>query len=241
VLAATNGPTGLAVASDGTIYFADYANHRVKAVDPSGVLVASDIARFNAWRASIEIWADNPLVGIGFGRYGSVADAYGDADLNSPHNEWLRLFAEGGIVVGLVGAAWIAATVVTLARVPGWVGAGALATALGWGVASTFNNPLLFIQVSTVAFTIMGTGLARARGWPITRGSSPVAVDAATAEAAVAQAEVAPAPADSAGVSAEAARGDATDATPDGAPDDTTPEPSDPSGRSATAPPPTGT
>jgi len=184
-------------------------------VDPSGVLVASDIARFNAWRASVEIWADNPLIGIGFSRYGSIADAYGDAALNSPHNEWLRLFAEGGIVVGLVGAAWIAVTVITLARVPGWVGAGALATALGWGVASTFNNPLLFIQVSTVAFTIMGTGLARARGWPITRGASPAPSDA---------------------VPAEAARGDATDVTPD----DTTPAPPDPRGQSATAPPPMG-
>jgi O-antigen ligase len=184
-------------------------------VDPSGVLVASDIARFNAWRASIEIWADNPLVGIGFSRYGSIADAYGDAALNSPHNEWLRLFAEGGIVVGLVGAAWIAVTVITLARVPGWVGAGALATALGWGVASTFNNPLLFIQVSTVAFTIMGTGLARAKGWPITPGASPAPAHAAPAEAA---------------------RGDAAGANPA----DATPAPPEPGGQSATAPPPMG-
>nr|MCU0477126.1 hypothetical protein [Chloroflexota bacterium] len=152
---------------------------------------------------------------IGFSRYGSIADAYGDAALNSPHNEWLRLFAEGGIVVGLVGAAWIAVTVITLARVPGWVGAGALATALGWGVASTFNNPLLFIQVSTVAFTIMGTGLARAKGWPITPGASPAPDD--------------PVPAD-------AARGDATDATPG----DTTPAPPDPGRQSATPSPPMG-
>ncbi len=184
-------------------------------VDPSGVLVASDILRFRAWAAASAIWADNPLLGIGFGRYGGVADAYGDVVLNSPHNEWLRLFAEGGIVVGLVGAAWIVATVVALARVPGWVGAGALATALGWGVAATFNNPLLFIQVSTVTFTIIGTGLARARGWPITPGASPVSVDAAPAEAA---------------------RGDATDATQD----DTRPSPTGPGGQSAAPAPPMG-
>ena len=64
-----------------------------------------------------------------------------------------------------MGALWIVATVFALARVPGWVGAGALATALGWGVAATFNNPLLFIQVSTVVFTIVGTGLAWGPRW----------------------------------------------------------------------------
>jgi hypothetical protein len=96
------------------------------------------------------------------------------------------------------------------------VGAGALATALGWGVASTFNNPLLFIQVSTVAFTIMGTGLARAKGWPITPGASPAPAHAAPAEPA---------------------RGDATDANPA----DATPVPPEPGGQSATDPPPMGT
>lgn len=129
-------------------------------VDPNGVLVASDVLRLRAWTAASAMWADNPLLGVGFGQYGLHADAYGDAVLNAPHNEWLRLFAEEGILVGLIGVLWIGASVVALRRAPGWLGAGALATALGWGLAATFNNPLLFIQVSTVAFTIVGTGLA---------------------------------------------------------------------------------
>jgi len=135
-------------------------------VDPSGVLVASDALRLRAWAAASAIWADNPLLGVGFAQYGRYADAYGDAVLNAPHNEWLRLFAEEGIALGLIGVLWLGATVLTLARVPGWLGAGALATAVGWGLAATFNNPLLFIQVSTVAFTIVGTGLARSRAGP---------------------------------------------------------------------------
>ncbi len=139
-------------------------------VDPSGVLVASDVLRLRAWAAASAIWADNPLLGVGFGQYGLHADAYGDTILNAPHNEWLRLFAEEGIAVGLIGVLWVGATVLTLARVPGWLGAGALATAVGWGVAATFNNPLLFIQVSTVAFTIVGTGLAWNRAGAGERG-----------------------------------------------------------------------
>ncbi len=156
-------------------------------VDPSGVLVASDILRLRAWVAAAGIWSDHPLLGVGFGQYGRFADAYGDAVLNSPHNEWLRLFAEEGFFVGLVGAVWVVATVVGLARVPGWVGAGALATALGWGLAASFNNPLLFIQVSTVAFTIVGTGLAHARGSPVSAGDT-----AGTADPAVVDADVGP-------------------------------------------------
>jgi len=135
-------------------------------VDPSGVLVASDLLRFRAWEAASAMWADNPVLGVGFGQYGLRADAYGDAVLNAPHDEWLRLFAEEGTLVGLIGVFWIGATVVALRRAPGWLGAGGLASALGWGVAATFNNPLLFIQVSTVVFTIVGTGLAWSRRWP---------------------------------------------------------------------------
>lgn len=148
-------------------------------VDPSGVLVASDVLRLRAWAAAGAMWADDPLLGVGFGQYGQHADVYGDAVLNAPHNEWLRLFAEEGIVVGLVGVLWMGATVLTLRRVPGWLGAAALASALGWAVAATFNNPLLFIQVSTVAFTIVGTGLART--WAIGTGERGAVTDTAAA------------------------------------------------------------
>jgi len=153
-------------------------------VDPNGVLVASDLLRLRAWAAASAMWADNPLLGAGFGQYGRLADAYGDVMLNAPHNEWLRLFAEEGVVVGLAGVLWMAATVLALGRAPGWVGAGALGTALGWAVAASFNNPLLFIQVSTVVFTIVGTGLARARGWPVNSGPpvSPASAAVATSD-----------------------------------------------------------
>jgi O-antigen ligase len=154
-------------------------------VDPNGVMVASDVLRLRAWAAAGAMWADNPLLGVGFGQYGGIADAYGDTALNSPHNEWLRFFAEGGVVVGILGVLWIIATLVRLARVPGWLGAGALGTALGWGVAATFNNPLLFIQVSTVSFTIIGTGLAW-RAPPAVSAAPPAAGDAAESPPAAA-------------------------------------------------------
>jgi O-antigen ligase len=141
---------------------------------PGTVLVASDEFRLRAWGAATRMWADAPLTGQGYLAYKSLADAYGDPILGSPHNEWLRLFAEEGAIVGLVGLAFVVATGATLARVPGWLGTGLLAGFLGYVVAASVNNPLLFVRVSAVAFPIIGVGLALAQ-----RARAPGAVESA--------------------------------------------------------------
>jgi O-antigen ligase len=146
------------------------------AVTPGTVLVASDEARFVAWGAAAGMWRDEPLTGHGFRSYKLVGDEYGDRVLNSPHNEWLRLFAEEGALVGLVGLGFILATLGRLGRVPGWLGAGTMAGFLAYVLAASFNNPFLFIQVSLVAFTIVGTGLAWSRRWPGT-AEEPVSAE----------------------------------------------------------------
>jgi len=132
--------------------------------DRSGtILVASDQYRFQAWGAAIRMVQDKPLIGQGYLAYKELAEFFGDPVLGSPHNEWLRIFAEEGVIVGLVGLAFLLATAVTLARVPGWLGTGILAGFLGYVIAASFNNPLLFVRISAVAFTIVGVGLALAQ------------------------------------------------------------------------------
>jgi O-antigen ligase len=133
------------------------------AVDPSGVFVASDAHRIQAWRSATQMFIESPLVGHGFLAYRELHEDYGDPVLRSPHNEWLRLFAEGGVLVGLAGLAFGVSTFVGLWRRTGWLATGALAAFAGWAVAATFNNPLLFIQVGVIVFTVVGTGLAHAR------------------------------------------------------------------------------
>ena len=118
-------------------------------------------------------WQDKPLIGQGYLAYKELAEVFGDPVLGSPHNEWLRIFAEEGVIVGLVGLAFLVATGVTLARVPGWLGTGILAGFLGYVIAASFNNPLLFVRVSAVAFTIVGVGLALAE-----RARAPATDDA---------------------------------------------------------------
>lgn len=132
------------------------------AVTPGSLLVASDVHRFRAWGAASSMWADAPLTGQGYLAYKELADAYGDPVLGSPHNEWLRLFAEEGTIVGLVGLFFIVVTARSLARIPAWLGTGLLAGFAGYVVAAMFNNPLLFIRVSAVAFATFGVGLALA-------------------------------------------------------------------------------
>ena len=74
-----------------------------------------------------------------------------------------------------MGIAFLVVTAVTLARVPGWLGTGILAGFLGYVIAASFNNPLLFVRVSAVAFGIVGVGLALAeRARAPTAAADPV-------------------------------------------------------------------
>ena len=108
------------------------------------------------------MWQASPLVGHGFLSYKLLGDAYGDPYLGSPHNEWLRLFAEEGVVVGLVGIAFIAAGARDLLQIPGWPGTAFVGAFVAMVLAASFNNPFLFLQVSAISFTILGTGFALA-------------------------------------------------------------------------------
>lgn len=151
----------------GAIALPFYLQYRSQYVVEGGVatgavLVASDYQRLDAWRAASAMWLDEPLIGHGFQSYRELHAAYGDTVLSAPHNEWIRLFAEGGVIVGLAGLAWAATTLVALARAPGWLGAGSFAAFAGWCLAATFNNPTGYIQVGVIVFTVVGTGLALA-------------------------------------------------------------------------------
>ena len=151
----------------GALFLPAYLQLRSQTVDegivtPGSLLVASDQARFQAWRAAAAMWGEAPLTGQGYLAYKELADVYGDPFLGSPHNEWLRIFAEEGLVVGVTGLFFIFVTARSLARVPGWLGTGVLAGFAGYVVAATFNNPFLFVRVSAVAFAIIGVGLALA-------------------------------------------------------------------------------
>jgi hypothetical protein len=130
-------------------------------VRPGDLLVASDAYRFRAWGSAGQMFLDSPLTGQGFLSYQWLHDAYGDPILRSPHNEWLRFFAEEGVVVGLAGIVFLVATAATLALERGALASGILGGFLGFAVAASFNNPFLYVQVLAIAGTILGIGIGR--------------------------------------------------------------------------------
>ncbi len=172
------------------------------AVGPSetgSLLVANDHERITAWGTAIAMARDEPLIGQGFLAYKQLADVYGDTVLSSPHNEWLRLFAEEGVVAGFLGLAFAATTLSWLSHGRGAVVAGILAGTIGYFTMATFNNPFLFIQVSAVVFPLIGYGLVqpardRDRG-PADQAETPTdapAEAAATAATSATETEDAP-------------------------------------------------
>jgi O-antigen ligase len=129
------------------------------ASQPGSLLVATDFQRITGWRAAVEMWRDEPLMGQGFLSYKQLADHYGDPVLSSPHNEWLRLFAEEGLVAGVLGLGFVASTLSWLGHVRGALAAGILAGTIGYFMMASFNNPFLYIQISAVVYPLIGYAL----------------------------------------------------------------------------------
>jgi O-antigen ligase len=128
---------------------------------PGSLLVTTDALRLQAWDSALHMWLNSPLLGQGFLAYKQLADSYGDVVLSSPHNEWLRLFAEEGVVAGLAGLAFVGSTLWWLRSRQDPIARGILAGTFGYFLMATFNNPFLFIQVSAIAATAIGYGLAQ--------------------------------------------------------------------------------
>lgn len=129
---------------------------------PGQILITSDIQRLTAWATAGRMFLDQPLIGQGYRAYRQLSVEFGDPTLNAPHNEWLRFFAEGGVVVGLLGAGWALLTSVRLVRRPGWLESGIFASFASFCLAASVNNPFLFNQVTIPALILAGTGIGLA-------------------------------------------------------------------------------
>ena len=142
---------------------------------PTGILrsfpMAVEQARIDVWFATIRLWLQNPILGAGLRSFEWLHANVGSPLLNAPHNEWLRLFAEEGVVVGLIGLAFAVVTPFVLARANSWVAATSGALAAGAFVAACFNNPFIYTQVNVALFTVIGIGLGVALAG-VTRATS---------------------------------------------------------------------
>jgi O-antigen ligase len=147
---------------------------------PGSLLVASDRDRITGWQAAIGMVEEQPLTGQGFLAYKQLADAFGDPVLGSPHNEWLRLFAEEGVIGGIVGLCFAATTLSWLIHGRGALATGILAGTAGYFTMASFNNPLLFVQVSSVVYPLIA--LVVVSVWSSRRDEHTDVADAVTSD-----------------------------------------------------------
>ena len=134
------------------------------------VPMVADQDRVTAWAAAVRMWQAEPLIGAGFRSFEWLHAGFGSPVLDAPHNEWLRLFAEEGSVVGLAGVAFALLTPLTLLRSRSVVAAAGVVTAAAGAAAAAvflmafFNNPFTYLQVNVPVFIVIGTGLGLAIG-----------------------------------------------------------------------------
>jgi hypothetical protein len=134
------------------------------------VPTVADQDRVTAWAAAARMWQAEPVIGAGFRSFEWLHAGFGSPVLDAPHNEWLRLFAEEGSVVGLAGVAFALLTPRALLRSRGVVGATGVVTAAAGAAAAAvflmafFNNPFTYLQVNSPVFIVIGTGLGLAIG-----------------------------------------------------------------------------
>lgn len=76
-------------------------------------------SRNEIWRASLKMFAANPILGVGFGGYWIAITAYHEASgLMTPqeaHNDYLELLSSGGLI-GFALGVWFVVSVIRLAR-----------------------------------------------------------------------------------------------------------------------------
>jgi O-antigen ligase len=118
----------------------------------------ADEARLAAWAATGGMWLDQPLLGHGFRSFEWLHEAYGST-LDAPHNEWLRFVAEGGSITGLLAVGLVVAALTRLVGRRSWVAVAGAAALSAVAVMASFNNPLLYVQVTSATFLTIGIGI----------------------------------------------------------------------------------
>lgn len=135
-------------------------------IQGEGVVFDSTSGRAAAWREFYEIAKRAPLFGHGLGA-GPITKITEKGFL-AQHNEYLRLFLEGGYIGGgIVLAAIIFVIATCIRRAPSWIRLDLLALAIGFAVLSYTDNTLTSVNLQVpfcLVFGILaGTSVQRAR------------------------------------------------------------------------------
>jgi O-antigen ligase/polysaccharide polymerase Wzy-like membrane protein len=123
-------------------------------------------ARFDYWRAAVQITKEQPVFGSGPGTFQRPYARLKSADAEMArlaHNDYLEQFSDSGVMGGISYLAWVGMILITLARRV-WRASdllyfGIFLGILGWFIQGLAEFSLYVPALSWVAFTLAGCGL----------------------------------------------------------------------------------
>ena len=132
----------------------------------------SDAMRFEASLSSFELWAREPIIGIGGGQFPHKSPrVLEETTVTYPHNEYFAVIAEHGLVGAGLLAVGLVALILRLQSVTGYVRPVALAVITTFAVSAAFTQPLGTFQVFGMGWVLLGMAASRPTRGPGTRAS----------------------------------------------------------------------
>jgi len=123
----------------------------------------SDSSRIAVLRAGLKLFLAAPVVGVGYGQFHYESPRYlSGSPVTYPHNTFLQILAEQGLVGLGVFLVVLLALFVSLSRAGDAYGVVARAMLVAFAVGSLFAEPLTSLQTSAVMWIVLGAALARA-------------------------------------------------------------------------------
>ncbi len=126
-------------------------------------LVSGDVKRLDGWIGAWRMWLSSPIVGSGFQSFFEWHERFGVTTVSAPHNEFLRLLAEGGLIAAGAFVAFVVAIGRALWQSRGGEQLGALGALIGVIAAGMFNNPFGYVQLMAILFAILGVAYGAIR------------------------------------------------------------------------------
>jgi O-Antigen ligase len=119
-------------------------------------LISGDVKRLDGWIGAWRMWLSSPIIGSGFQSFFEWHERFGVTTVSAPHNEFLRLLAEGGVLAAGAFAAFVLTIGRALWTSRGGEQLGALGALIGVIAAGMFNNPFGYVQLMAVLFATLG-------------------------------------------------------------------------------------
>ncbi len=120
------------------------------------MLISGDVKRLDGWIGAWRMWLSSPIIGSGFLSFFEWHERFGVTTVSAPHNEFLRLLAEGGVIAAGAFVGFVLAIGRALWTSRGGEQLGALGALIGVIVAGMFNNPFGYVQLMAVLFAVLG-------------------------------------------------------------------------------------